>query len=95
MSITPEYHTLGAYLGERREIEALQGKLSASVEATKEELRAAYQRIQQLEADLIECREYLEDHVDVVDGDYGEPRPNRAMQLVSLIDESLHGPGNF
>lgn len=25
--------------------------------------------------------EYLDDHEDVVDGDYGEPRPNRAMSL--------------
>lgn len=59
------------------------------------ELRAAYERIKELEADLLECREYIEDHVDVVDGDYGEPAPNKAMRLVSMIDESLHGPGGF
>lgn len=59
----------------------------------REELRAAYARITQLEADLLECREYIEDHVDVVDGDYGVPAPNRAMRLVSMIDESLHGAG--
>jgi hypothetical protein len=63
--------------------------------AHSEELKAAYQRIATLESDLIECREYLEDHVDVVDGDYGEPAPNKAMRLVSMIDESLLGPGGF
>jgi hypothetical protein len=63
--------------------------------ATTEELAAAYERIAELEADLLECRDYLEGHVDVVDGDYGEPAPNRAMQLVSMIDESLLGPGGF
>ena len=62
--------------------------------AQAEELKAAYQRIKMLEADLLECREYLEDHVDVVDSSDG-PAPNKAMRLVSMIDESLHGPGNF
>lgn len=52
-----------------------------------EELRAAYERIERLEADLLEAREYIEDHVDVVDGS--------DEQLVSMIDESLHGPGCF
>lgn len=61
----------------------------------EEELKAAYQRIAELEADLLECREYIDDHVDVVDGDYGVPAPNKAMRLVSMIDESLHGPGCF
>lgn len=58
-----------------------------------EELKAAYERIAQLEADLNECREFLEGQADVNDGSYGQPAPNRAMQLVCLIDESLHGPG--
>jgi hypothetical protein len=60
-----------------------------------EELKACYERIDQLEADLLECREYLEKEMDVVDGDYGEQAPNRAMRLVTMIDESIHGPGNF
>lgn len=33
--------------------------------------------------------EFIDDHVDVVDGDYGEQRPNRAMQLKSKIDREL------
>ena len=44
-----------------------------------------------LEADLLECREYLETEMDVVDGDYGVPAPNRAMVLVTMIDQSLNG----
>jgi hypothetical protein len=69
--------------------------ISRQIDARAEELKAAYQRIASLESDLLECREYLKDHVDVVDGDYGEPAPNKAMQLVSMIDVSLHGPGGF
>lgn len=56
-----------------------------------EELAAAYQHIRRLEADLEECREYLEDYSDIShehDED-GSPRPNRAMQLCSQIDETL------
>lgn len=50
-------------------------------------------RIARLEADLLECREHLETEVDVIDGDYGVPAPNRAMALVTMIDESLNGAG--
>jgi hypothetical protein len=52
---------------------------------------ALRKRIARLEADLLECREFLEGYVDVVDGDYGEPSPNRAMRLVTQIDETLNG----
>jgi hypothetical protein len=58
-------------------------------------LDAACDRIAKLEADLLECREYLEGQMDVVDGDYGQPAPNKAMQLVHMIDERIHGAGNF
>lgn len=78
-----------------RKVEYDNNDAAAKITALQEEAKAAYERIAKLEADLHECREYLEDHVDVVDGSYGEPAPNRAMQLVSMIDESLHGPGAF
>ena len=48
-------------------------------------------RIERLEADLLECREYIETEVDVIDGSNGELMPNRAMALVSMIDETLNG----
>lgn len=51
----------------------------------------AAKRIARLECDLEECREYLEKQMDVVDGSYGEPAPNRAMQLVWMIDQTLNG----
>ena len=54
-----------------------------------EELRAAYQRIARLEADLTECLEYFQDHYDVVDGDYGEPAPNKEMRLGTMLEETL------
>jgi hypothetical protein len=57
------------------------------------ELVVAQERIKKLEAALEECREYLEGQSDVIDGPHGAPLPNRAMQLHSMIDETLHGPG--
>jgi len=57
---------------------------------TQEQLQFE-ERIARLEADLVECLEYLEELSDVVDGDYGQPRPNKAMRLVSLIKETLDG----
>lgn len=38
---------------------------------------------------LYEARQYIDGEIDVVDGDYGEPAPNKAMQLASAIDEVL------
>ena len=44
-------------------------------------------------ADILEAleaaRERLEGEVDVVDGDYGEPSPNRAMVICSQLDEAI------
>lgn len=38
---------------------------------------------------LDDVREFLDGYIDVTDGDYGEPRPNAAMQLASRIDDFL------
>jgi hypothetical protein len=38
---------------------------------------------------LEEALEFIEDYADVVDGSYGEPRPNRAMQLLEPIREAI------
>lgn len=38
---------------------------------------------------LAECSDFLDNYVDVVDGDYGEPRPNRAMSLHSRVESAI------
>ena len=48
--------------------------------------------IAELEYLLEQCAEFLEPYVDVVDGDYGEPEPNKAMSLLSEINAALYGP---
>ena len=45
------------------------------------------QRIAELEDLLDQCAEFIDGQVDVVDGDYGQPEPNRAMRLMSAIRE--------
>lgn len=52
-------------------------------------LNAALTRILELEWALQSCREFVDGYVDVVDGDYGEPAPNKSMRLASEIDEVL------
>ena len=37
-------------------------------------------------AQLHDVSELLDDYQDVVDGDYGEPRPNRAMSMKQDVD---------
>jgi hypothetical protein len=46
-----------------------------------------YRRVVELEDLLDRCAEFLDGQVDVVDGDYGQPEPNKAMRLVSEIRE--------
>ena len=38
---------------------------------------------------LVQVSEFLDNYVDVEDGDYGEPRPNRAMRLKTSVDEAI------
>lgn len=38
---------------------------------------------------VIQLCEYFDDRADVVDGDYGQPRPNRAMQFQRDLEEAL------
>lgn len=42
-----------------------------------------------LEAALREVRDLLDGYVDVTDGDYGQPAPNKAMQAQQAIDDAL------
>lgn len=52
-------------------------------------LDACHKRIAELEAILAECADFIEPYIDVVDGDYGVPAPNRAMHLHSEIEQAL------
>ena len=54
-----------------------------------ERAQAAESRVSVLEGALDDALEYIDDHVDVVDGSYGEPAPNRAMSLASSIRERI------
>jgi hypothetical protein len=56
---------------------------AAAPEQTDGELRGA----------LEDVRELIEGYVDVVDGDYGQPRPNKAMRAVRVIDAALWREG--
>lgn len=62
--------------------------------AQSEELKAAYQRIAELTAELNECRGYFEERADA-DCDQDGFIPNDEMKRMISIDECLHGPGNF
>jgi hypothetical protein len=42
---------------------------------------------------LLDVLTYLDDQADVVDGDYGQPAPNKAMRLVQEIEEVLTKAG--
>ena len=38
---------------------------------------------------LINVESFLDDYVDVTDGPYGEPRPNRAMSLHYEVERAI------
>jgi len=50
---------------------------------------SALSKIEHLKDVLSEVRDLIEGYVDVEDGDYGVPNPNKAMRAVQLIDEVL------
>ena len=52
-------------------------------------MAAAADRIEKLEAALQDTLAYLDQYVDVVDGDNGVPEPNAAMSLTTRIEEVL------
>lgn len=53
-----------------------------------EEVKAAYEQIDALEAVLEQCREFVEARADITDGDHG-PKPNPAMLLLQQIEEVM------
>jgi hypothetical protein len=40
---------------------------------------------------LEECEQFIDGYVDVVDGDHGIPKPNKAMKLMFDIKAALRG----
>lgn len=50
------------------------------------ERSAALERAEEV---LEQARKHIDGEIDVVDGDYGEPRPNAAMRLAAEIDAVL------
>jgi hypothetical protein len=54
------------------------------------ELDAAYQRIAELTAELVECRDYYDKRADA-DCDWDGFFPNEEMRRLTSIDECLHG----
>jgi len=47
--------------------------------------------IDNLKSVLHEVRHLIEGYVDVIDGDYGVPAPNKAMKAVQIIDDAITG----
>ena len=58
-------------------------------DAIKRRFRRRERHTANLETALAVALEYIEDHVDVVDGSYGQPAPNRAMSVMNEINEIL------
>lgn len=48
-----------------------------------------YDKLGEVLDTLTECSEFLDNYVDVLDGDYGEPRPNRAMNIHTSVERSI------
>jgi hypothetical protein len=76
--INPEYPSLGKFVGDT----------APAKDARAEELRAAYQRIAELESALGECRDYFDDRADA-DCDQDGFIPNEEMRMMTAIDEVL------
>ena len=58
-------------------------------EAERKSNAALIVRAPEMQAALEEVLEYLARFEDVVDGDYGEPQANEAMNLANMIRETL------
>ena len=69
-----------------KETDLANAKLIASAPdllAERDRLKAENRRLNEA---LDEVRDLIDGYVDVVDGDYGQPRPNKAMRAVQIID---------
>lgn len=48
-----------------------------------------YQKLGEVLDALVEASEFLDNQADVIDGDYGEPRPNRAMRVNTSVESAI------
>ena len=62
------------------------GEKGQSLVGVARAAHTAEQRSARLEEMLMEVQEFLEGQIDVSDGDYGVPEPNKAMSLNSAIE---------
>lgn len=76
---------------ERTELDLVYDDLYQAKEDAKCAAEVAAKRILELTVALEEALEYFKDRYDVRDGDNGEQRPNKEMQMGQMIDEALHG----
>ncbi len=57
------------------------------------DLRNERDRLKRINAVLLEALQdfesYLDDRADVIDGDYGQPKPNREMQLLGTVQLAI------
>jgi hypothetical protein len=63
--------------------------ISASLDDAAKLIGQQRLRIHELIELLHRCAEFIDGYSDVVDGDYGEPEPNKAMRLLSKINEEI------
>ncbi len=66
----------------------------AAHDARQPEIDRLKAKLAKYEAALEECLEYFEDNADVVDGDYGQPAPDKVMRLQQMVEQTL-GRGGY
>lgn len=76
---------------ERTELDMVYDDLAQARLDHKYDVEKHTSRILELTIALEEALEYFKDRYDVRDGDNGEQRPNKEMQMGQMIDEALHG----
>jgi len=76
---------------ERTELDLVYDDLYQAKEDAKHAAEVAANRILKLTIALEEALAYFRNRYDVIDGDYGEQRPNKEMRLGQMIDETLYG----
>jgi hypothetical protein len=70
------------------------GRLSDSTQHLfRADLRVGRDAVNAAIAALCECESYLEGREDVIDGDYGQPAPNREMTLLREVRAALAACG--